>query len=69
MDDGRRRHVWWHDYGGYGDDEGAYDDRKRNTLWDFRPGCFKAATRAEAPIVPVVLVDSYKVYNSPTLLP
>ena len=49
--------------------EGAYDDRKRNTLWDFRPGCFKAATGAEAPIVPVVLVDSYKVYNSPTLLP
>ncbi|MBE5785150.1 MAG: 1-acyl-sn-glycerol-3-phosphate acyltransferase [Clostridiales bacterium] len=49
--------------------EGAYDDRKHNTLWDFKPGCFKAATRAEAPIVPVALVDSYKVYNSPTPLP
>jgi len=49
--------------------EGAYDDRKHNTLWDFKPGCFKAATKAGAPIVPVVLVDSYKAYNSWTLLP
>lgn len=49
--------------------EGGYDNQKRNSLWDFRPGCFKAATKAEAPIVPVVLVDSYKVYNSWTVLP
>ena len=49
--------------------EGGYDNQKRNSLWDFKPGCFKAATKAEAPIVPVVLVDSYKVYNSWTLLP
>lgn len=49
--------------------EGAYDNAKRNTLWDFKPGCFKAATRACAPIVPVVLVDTYKVYNSWTPLP
>lgn len=49
--------------------EGGYDNDKRNTLWDFKPGCFKAATKACAPIVPVALVDSYKVYNSWTLLP
>ena len=49
--------------------EGAYDDNKHNSLWDFKPGCFKAAVKAGAPIVPVALVDSYKVYNSWTLLP
>ena len=49
--------------------EGAYDNRKHNTLWDFKPGCFKAATKASVPIVPVALVDSYKVYNSWTVLP
>ena len=43
--------------------EGAYSNEKKNTLWDFKPGCFKAATKAGAPIIPVVLVDSYKVYN------
>lgn len=44
--------------------EGAYSNSKHNDLWEFKPGCFKAAIRAKAPIVPVVLVDSYKVYNS-----
>ena len=49
--------------------EGGYSDEKKNTLWDFRPGCFKAATKSGVPIVPVVLVDSYKVYNSWQLTP
>ena len=49
--------------------EGGYDNAKRNRLWDFKPGSFKAATKAGVPIVPVALVDSYKVYNSWTLLP
>ena len=49
--------------------EGGYDDKKRNRLWDFKPGSFKAATKAGVPIVPVVLVDSYKVYNSWQLTP
>lgn len=44
--------------------EGGYDNAKRNTLWEFKPGCFKAATKAKVPIIPTVLVDSYKVYNS-----
>ena len=49
--------------------EGGYTNDKRHTLWEFKPGCFKAATKAGVPIVPTVLVDSYKVYNSWTLLP
>ena len=49
--------------------EGAYSDDKRHALWDFKPGCFKAAVKACAPIVPVALVDSYKVYNSWQLSP
>lgn len=49
--------------------EGGYDNSKHNKLWDFKPGCFKAATRAKAPIVPVAMVDSYKAYNSRTLAP
>ena len=49
--------------------EGGYDNNKHNRLWDFKPGCFKAATKAEAPIVPVALVDSYKVYNSRSVAP
>lgn len=44
--------------------EGAYSNDKGHSLWDFRPGCFKAATRVGAPIVPVALVDSHLVYNS-----
>lgn len=49
--------------------EGGYDNHKHNTLWDFKPGCFRAALRANAPIIPVVLVDTYKVYNSWTPFP
>lgn len=44
--------------------EGGYDDQKKNTLIDFKPGCFKIALKSKVPIVPVVLIDSYKVYNS-----
>lgn len=49
--------------------EGGYDNKKRNALWDFKPGCFKAAVRADAPIVPVVLVDSWRVFNSHQITP
>lgn len=49
--------------------EGAYDNDKHNTLWDFKPGCFQSATKAKAPIVPVALVDSYKAYNSWKITP
>ena len=49
--------------------EGIYSDKKHNTLWDFKPGCFKAATKAGVPIIPVALVDTYKVYNSWQITP
>ena len=49
--------------------EGAYSDNKHNCLWDFKPGCFKAAMKAGVPIVPVALVDSYKAYNSWQITP
>ena len=44
--------------------EGSYDNKKKNTLIDFKSGCFKISLKTKTPIVPVVLIDSYKVYNS-----
>lgn len=43
--------------------EGGYEDNK-NTLQEFKSGCFKIATKSKMPIVPVALIDSYKVFNS-----
>lgn len=45
--------------------EGGYKENNRNVVEAFKPGSFKLAKMAKAPIVPVALVDSYKVYNSP----
>jgi 1-acyl-sn-glycerol-3-phosphate acyltransferase len=42
--------------------EGGYDNNK-NQVFDFKPGAFKAAVMAKAPVVPVALVDSYKVFE------
>lgn len=42
--------------------EGGYDDN-RNSLQTFHSGSFKCAMRAKCPIVPVVLVDSYKIFS------
>lgn len=47
--------------------EGGYDFNTRNTLGTFKPGSFKCAVKAKAPIVPVALIDSYKAFNSLTL--
>lgn len=47
--------------------EGGYDKNKKNTLGLFKPGSFKCAVKAMAPIVPVALIDSYKVFNSKTI--
>lgn len=44
--------------------EGEYDKNKKNTLWDFKAGCFKASVRSKTPVVPVVLIDSYRAWNS-----
>lgn len=42
--------------------EGGYRHNK-NTLQEFKPGCFKASIKSKSPIVPVALVDSYRVYE------
>lgn len=43
--------------------EGYYKDNKNN-LQEFKAGCFKIALKSKAPVVPVALVDSYKVFDS-----
>ncbi len=42
---------------------GGYKHRNGNHVDPFKPGCFKSAMRAHAPIVPVALVDSWKVFD------
>lgn len=42
--------------------EGGYH-HNHNRVQEFKPGCFKSAMKARAPIVPVVLIDSYKVFE------
>lgn len=44
--------------------EGIFDNQKKNGLIEFKAGCFKISLKTKTPIVPVVLIDSYKVYNS-----
>lgn len=44
--------------------EGEYDREKKNTLIDFKTGCFKASLKSKTPVVPVALIDSYKPFNS-----
>lgn len=46
--------------------EGGYTDNK-NTLQKFNAGCFRCALDAKCPIVPVVLIDSYKAMNGNSL--
>ncbi|MCM1397945.1 MAG: 1-acyl-sn-glycerol-3-phosphate acyltransferase [Clostridium sp.] len=43
--------------------EGGYDDNQNNVK-DFHPGSFKCAVRAKCPIVPVAIINSYKVFES-----
>lgn len=44
--------------------EGGYDFNNRNNVCGFKAGSFKIAIKTKAPIVPVALIDSYKVFNS-----
>ena len=46
--------------------EGGYD-QNGNALQEFRPGAFKCAKSAEAPIVPVAIYDSHLVFDFNTL--
>lgn len=48
--------------------EGGYYKGKRNEVGDFMPGSFKLAVKAKAPIVPVALIDSYKVFEESSWL-
>ncbi len=49
--------------------EGGYEFNNRNNVCDFKAGSFKIALKTKAPIVPVALIDSYRVFNSFTLGP
>lgn len=49
--------------------EGGYDFNNRNNVCDFKAGSFKIALKSKAPIIPVALIDSYKVFNSFNLGP
>lgn len=42
--------------------EGGYY-HNHNKVRDFKPGSFKSAMKAKVPIVPVVLIDSYRVFE------
>lgn len=42
--------------------EGGYF-HNHNTVGEFKPGCFKSAIKAKVPIVPVALIDSYRVFE------
>lgn len=44
--------------------EGGYKFNNRNKVCDFKAGSFKIALKSRAPIVPIALIDSYKVFNS-----
>lgn len=44
--------------------EGGYKFNNRNKVHTFKAGSFKIALKSKAPIVPVALIDSYKVFNS-----
>lgn len=49
--------------------EGGYEFNNKNKIADFKPGSFKSATISKAPIVPVALIDSFKVFNSLHVMP
>ena len=49
--------------------EGGYAKERKNSLGEFKAGCFKIALKSKAPIVPVVLIDSFRPYNTWQLTP
>ncbi|MDE5908195.1 MAG: 1-acyl-sn-glycerol-3-phosphate acyltransferase [Lachnospiraceae bacterium] len=48
--------------------EGGYY-HNRNEVQDFLPGAFKCAIKAQSPIVPVALIDSYKPFEINSIKP
>lgn len=43
--------------------EGGYEFNNKNKVAAFKAGSFKSAIKSKAPVVPVALIDSYKVFN------
>ncbi len=43
--------------------EGIYEKGRGNRTLEFKKGCFLCATHAKCPIIPITVVDSYKVYG------
>ncbi len=43
--------------------------KNKNKVGSFKGGSFKAATKAESPIVPVAIIDSYKVFDTGSIAP
>lgn len=48
--------------------EGGYGNNG-NTTTEFKPGAFKSAIWSKVPIIPVVLIDSYRVFTEKNLKP
>lgn len=44
--------------------EGGYEFNNKNKVGAFKAGCFKISLKTKTPIVPVALIDSYRVFNS-----
>ena len=44
--------------------EGGYEFNNKNKVAAFKAGSFKSAMKSKVPVVPVALIDSYKVFNS-----
>lgn len=49
--------------------EGIYEKNQGNRLLEFKQGCFLAAIKAKCPIIPIAIIDSYKVYGINSLKP
>lgn len=43
--------------------EGGYGKKVDNSLEEFKYGCFISAIKAKCPVVPVVIIDSYKAFG------
>lgn len=43
--------------------------KNKNQVGSFKGGTFKAATKAKSPIVPVAIIDSYKVFDTGSIAP
>ena len=40
-----------------------------NKLLEFKGGSFKAATKAKCPIIPIALIDSFKPFDTNSIVP